>query len=208
MPFCPNIAYYLQTQPQSVLTSQAAQCQTAVIIDCMTRHQTLHTPHTLFFSTSTAAHRHNDTFNYERQDFFHWNCSTLLILSFSASLSSMQLLSTSHCPYLARVIASICQHTIPCVFHLCSRDTERKGQGEREWAKKMSLCVTRGTGVQNNVLVVTHLSSGVVGFMSFVKQWNVNITTSLPLLVLSKSRHSNITFFICSRIKFVYMQLH
>lgn len=129
--------------------------------------------HTLFFSMSTAAHRHNDIFNYKRQNPFHWNCTTSLSLSFSASLYSVQLLSTSHCPYQARVIASICQHTIPCVFHLCSREMERKVQGEWEWAVKMSLCNTctyglvqscasQCTGVQNNVLVIFNLFRQVV----------------------------------------------
>lgn len=170
---------YIQTQSQSVLTSQAAQCQTALISP---HDQTSHPAflwHTLIFSTSRAAQSHKGTFPYERQDLFQWNCTTLLILSFSASLSSMQLLSTSHYPYLAGVIAAICQHTIPSVFHLCSWDRERKGQGEWEWAENMSLCntctyggefaimcVTQWTGVQNNALVVNILSRRVVCLIS------------------------------------------
>lgn len=123
------------------------------------RQQTLHpyADNVFSLSKSTAAHRHNDAFNSKRQDLLHWNCTTLLILSFSASMPSMQLLSTSHCPYLAGVIASICQHTIPSVFHLCSSDRERKGQAEWEWTEKMSLC---NTCTYCMVYLLSHASHG------------------------------------------------
>lgn len=150
----PNITDCIQTHSQSALTSQAAQCQSAVI----SPHDQTSNPaflwHALIFSTSRAAHSHKDTFPYERQDLFQWNGTTLLIMSFSVSLSSMQLLSTSHCPYLAGDISSICQHTIPCVFHLCSWDREKR-TGRVGVSREMSLCNTCTYGGGFDIMCVT-----------------------------------------------------